>query len=252
MFKNVGNRRLLSHSIEEQIEQAIRDRKLIPGQKLPTELELCHSFGVSRTVMREALRVLNSRGLIRIQKGKGMFVNAVTASSVTDPMNLYLSLNFDESYVLDVIHARQAIEPPIAAMAAEHRTAEHLVSFRENMLRLEKLTGESPDLASIDMEFHMLVAKSSGNLLMPLVVEPIHQLMPKIKLNIYEVVSDAKQSALEYHSKIVNAIEEGCAEAAHHAMRDHLRVAEHHARLMLDARKEKLPASAVPTAASEE
>ena len=244
MFKTIGSRRLLSHSIEEQIEQAIRKRQLVPDQKLPTELELCKTFGVSRTVMREALRVLHSRGLIRIQKGKGMYVNLVTASSVTNPMSLYLSLNFDESYVLDVIHARQAIEPAIAAMAARHRTDEQLVLLHESIRRLEVMVEGSPDLASIDMEFHMLVAKASGNLLMPLVMEPIHRLMPKIKLNIYEVVRDAKQSALEYHTNVLDAIEAGDEEGARKAMTAHLRVAEHHSRLMLDARKEKQPAAA--------
>jgi DNA-binding FadR family transcriptional regulator len=244
MFKTIGSRRLLSHSIEEQIEQAIRKRQLVPDQKLPTELELCKTFGVSRTVMREALRVLHSRGLIRIQKGKGMYVNLVTASSVTNPMSLYLSLNFDESYVLDVIHARQAIEPAIAAMAARHRTDEQLALLHESIRRLEVMVEGSPDLASIDMEFHMLVAKASGNLLMPLVMEPIHRLMPKIKLNIYEVVRDAKQSALEYHTKVLDAIEAGDEEGSRKAMTAHLCVAEHHSRLMLDARKEKQPAAA--------
>lgn len=248
MFKKVGSRRLLSHSIEEQIEHAIRERKLIPGQKLPTELELCETFGVSRTVMREALRVLHSRGLISIQKGRGMFINALTAAAVTDPMSLYLSLNFDETYVLDVIHARQAIEPPIAALAAQCRTEEHIESFRANMKKLELLEGASFDLAAIDMEFHMLVAKASGNLLMPLVVEPIHRLMPKIKLTIYEVVSDARLAALDYHGRILTAIIARDPDQAAAAMRDHLRVAEHHARLMLDARKEKHPSAPAPAA----
>ncbi|MCC6397992.1 MAG: FadR family transcriptional regulator [Bacteroidetes bacterium] len=247
IFQNLGSRALLSHSIEEQIERAITDRKLVPGQKLPTELELCRSFGVSRTVMREALRVLHSRGLVRIQKGKGMYVNVLTAESVTDPMSLYLSLNFDESYVLDVIHARQSIEPPIAAMAAKHRTREHLESLRDNMRRLELMTDVASELASLDMEFHMHVVRASGNLLMPLVVEPIHRLMPKIKLTIYEVVSEAKRSALEYHGKIVAAIEAGDDAGAEQAMSAHLRVAERHAREMLDMRKEKHPAGAAST-----
>ncbi|HSQ74523.1 MAG TPA: FadR/GntR family transcriptional regulator [Bacteroidota bacterium] len=250
MFKNLGSRRLLSHSIEEQIEMAIRERKLVPGQKLPTEMELCKTFGVSRTVMREALRVLHSRQLILIQKGKGMFVNAMTAASVTDPMSLYLSLNFDESYVLDVIHARQAIEPSIAALAAEHRTPEQLISMHDNMRKLEVMVPGSPDLAAIDMEFHMLVARASGNLLMPLVVEPIHRLMPKIKLTIYGVVHDAKQSALQYHANVLAAIEAQDVNGARQAMTDHLLVAEHHSRLMLEARKEKQ--QSVPVTAADE
>ena len=77
IFHNLGNKQTLSQKIERTIENAIRDKKLPVGSKLPTEFEMCKSFGVSRTALREALRRLSARGLINIQKGSGMYVSEI-------------------------------------------------------------------------------------------------------------------------------------------------------------------------------
>ena len=69
-FKKIGSDKLLSGKIEESIELAIRKKQYKAGEKLPTEGELCKSFGVSRTVVREALRKLSARGLVVIKQGR--------------------------------------------------------------------------------------------------------------------------------------------------------------------------------------
>lgn len=235
MFKKLGSRRSLSQAVQEQIEQAIHAGELPVGDKLPTELDLCDNFGVSRTVMREALRGLSAKGLISIEKGRGTFVRKVSAAAVTDPMFHYLRQNFHSDVILDVIHARQAIEPPIAAMAAVHRTVEELDALRRNHDRLISWKGDFGQLASLDGEFHLLVAKASNNAIMPLVIEPIHRLMPRIKLAVYNVVTDAHASAVEYHGRIVDAIADRDEAAARHWMVEHLRIAESHVLLSLAA-----------------
>lgn len=226
MFKKLVARQGLSHSIQEQIERAIQDRKLAPGDRLPTELELCETFGVSRTVMREALRGLSAKGLVSIEKGRGMFIKEVSASSVTDPMRLYLSLNSQSVLALDVIHARQAIEPSIAAMAALNRTDDQFQLLRENLQKLIALEGDFVGLAGLDSEFHLLIAKASNNPIMPLVIEPIHKLMPQIKLAVYDAIKGAKEAAVEYHTKIIDAIAAKDEEGARRAMYGHLKKAE--------------------------
>lgn len=75
VFKKVGSDHALSQIIEQEIEHAIRQKKFLPHQKLPSENELSSMFGVSRTALREALRMLSARGLIQIRKGSGIFVN---------------------------------------------------------------------------------------------------------------------------------------------------------------------------------
>jgi GntR family transcriptional repressor for pyruvate dehydrogenase complex len=237
MFEKLVSRQLLSLTVQEQIEQVIKEGKLPAGEKLPTEMELCENFGVSRTVMREALRGLSAKGMISIEKGRGMFVKRISASSVSDPMHLYLTLNYRGDYALDVVHARQAIEPPIAAMAAANRTEVELRLLRENHQKLKECTDDFLSLATLDGEFHLLVAKASDNPIMPLVIEPIHKMMPKIKLAVYDVVKDAHQSAVEYHGKILDAIAAKDKEEARHWMAEHLKHAEDHIRISLESGK---------------
>lgn len=208
------------------------------GNKLPSELELCVQFGVSRTALREALRMLSARGLITIVKGKGIFVKGFSADSVTDPLHHYLQFQSERSYVLDVIHARQLIEPPIAASAALHHTEEDIGRLEKDILELKKCTGDLSSLASLDMSFHLNIAKASQNPLMPLILDPINRLMPNIKQSVYATVADAKESAIIWHQKIFDEILRRDADAARKAMVQHLQIAEEHAEKMLEAQKE--------------
>ncbi len=225
MFRAVGNRSSLSATVESQIEEAIRARQLSPGEKLPSEMALCEQFGVSRTVVREALRTLSAKGYISITKGKGMFIKGFTGEAVTTPLHNYLKMHFERGYVLDIVHARQIIEPSMAALAATNHT--------------------DTDLARLDMTFHLNIARASQNGLMPLLIEPIHRLMPEIKSTVYATVTDAKESAVTWHEKIYVAIAAGKPESARKAMTEHLQIAERHAEQMLRAQKKTTPATTV-------
>ena len=178
--------------------------------------------------------MLSARGLVNVEKGRGVFVKNVTAQSVTDPMHLYLQMQFDKEHALHLVHARQVIEPPIAASAAVHHTSEDAEKLLKNLEILKKTEGDFAVLAQLDMEFHLGVAKASENPIIPLLIEPIHLLMPKIKSSIYAAVDDAKQSAVVWHEKILNAILARDADAASRAMTDHLGIAEEHIRRVME------------------
>lgn len=228
LFKSVGKAQLLSKRVEEEIEEAIRTRKLTPGTRLPSELELCEQFGVSRTAMREALRVLSARGLIRIEKGRGMFVNEVSADTVANPMELYLFMNYGQEDSLHVIHARQLIEPHIAEQAALHHTERDAERLRKDIEDLKACTGSMEELSDLDMSFHMHIAKACGNPIVPLLLDPIHRMMPRIKATVYAAIGDAKDAAVEWHGNILDAILEGDPEKARDCMSKHLEIAEEH------------------------
>jgi GntR family transcriptional repressor for pyruvate dehydrogenase complex len=244
LFQKVAARRLLSQTVVEQIEQAIKDKILGPGMRLPSEMELCKSFGVSRTAVREALRMLSARGLVKIEKGKGMFVNTLSAAAVTDPLRLYLSMNYEKVFVLDVIRARQAIEPSIAAVAAAQRTDDDILKLRQDVEELRNASEDYLELAGLDMTFHLDIARASQNPLMPLIIDPIHRLMPEIKSSVYATVEHARESALEWHSRITERIVAADAPGARDTMAEHLRIAEEHARQMLQAQSRKSKESA--------
>jgi GntR family transcriptional repressor for pyruvate dehydrogenase complex len=237
IFTPVAKRSLLSNVVESQIEEAIKKRELLPGAKLPSESALCQQFKVSRTAVREALRMLSARGLITIIKGKGMYVQNISAETVTDPIHLYLQMQLERNYVMDVVHARQIIEPPIAASAALHHTEEDAEKLKKDQTDLIQSNGDYAELSALDMQFHLDIAKAAENSIIPLILEPIHRLIPQIKSSVYATVDDAKQSAVEWHQKILDSILRRDPEEARSAMIRHLEIAEQHSEQMLKKQK---------------
>lgn len=184
-------------------------------------------------MIREALRTVSAKGLIRIEKGRGIFVKDLSADTVSDPLHQYLKFKIERNYALDVIHARQIIEPSIAAFAALNRNEEDMEKLHDNIFRLKNFSGENSGLAKLDMEFHMQIAYASHNQVVPLILEPIHRLMPEIKKSVYATNEHAQDSAIEWHAKIVDEIVKGDPEGARSMMQKHLSIAEEHIQHML-------------------
>jgi GntR family transcriptional regulator, transcriptional repressor for pyruvate dehydrogenase complex len=235
IFTPLADRTILSKSVEDAIVDAIQSKKIPPGAKLPSEHELCQQFGVSRTVVREALRALNSRGLIAIMKGKGIFCREFSGTDAAAPLQFYLRMNFRREYVLDIVHARQILEPAIVELTARNRTMKDLEQMSADIDLLKTCKADFAELSRVDTQFHIDIAKSSGNSLMPLLIEPIHRLIPEIKSSVYATVKEARESAVLWHQKILDGIVSGNARAAREAMVQHLRLAEEHAERMLKA-----------------
>lgn len=233
MFTPIGNKELLSKKIATEIEQAIVSKKLEVGEKLPSEFELCNQFGVSRTAVREALQMLSAKGLISIEKGRGIFVTQVSSKNITEPMHSYLRHRIGKAYVLEIIEARQVIEPGIARTAALHRTDEDIVRMKEDVELFKKVEGSPEDLARVDMNFHLDIARATQNRLLPLMLKPVFRLMPEIKSRIIHDVPEARDSAVIWHAKILDAIIAKNPEEAHNLMHEHLEIAAEHAREML-------------------
>ncbi len=245
MFSPVGEKKLLSKMVESQIEEAILSKKILPGEKLSSEQELCAQFKVSRTAIREALQVLAARGLVTIIKGKGIYVKSLSVENITDPIHLYLKMQNKSDYILDVIHARQIIEPPIAALAALYHTKEDAEILKKDHSDFIKSEGDYEELSRVDMQFHLDIAKASENFLIPLLLEPIHRLAPRIKSTVYATVPEARQSAVEWHERIINAILNRDAESASTNMRQHLKIAEQHDRQIVVQQHKELMKKAV-------
>src|SRR5690606_17676775 len=175
IFSPIGNKESLSRKVAAEIEAAIASKKIHSGSRLPSELELCAQFGVSRTAVREALQMLSARGIISIEKGRGIFVNGFSSETVTHPMMTYLQ--FKGNDVLDVIKARLIIEPSIAEYAAMHRDEEDIQILMNDIDEMIRNQGHEKEHANLDLQFHLHVAAASKNHIMPLILQPIHKLM---------------------------------------------------------------------------
>lgn len=235
LFSPVESREPLSKLIALQIERAILTKQLLPGSKIPSELELCEQFSVSRTSVREAIQILTAQGLLTVIKGKGIFVNDISIESVIDPLHKYLTLKLEREYVLDIVYARQIIEPGIAYYAALNHNDDDLILLKEDIKGLEDCEGGYSELANLDTAFHMHLAKASRNYVMPLLLEPIHRLNPDFKSYVYATVGEAKETAVIWHKKILDAVIKRDAEKGRETMQEHLNIAEKHAELMLAA-----------------
>lgn len=236
MFKTIENRVPISKVVANQIEEAIFNKKYLPGSKLPSELELCQMFGVSRTAIREALQSLSAQNLISIAKGKGIFVNELTSDSFVEPLKKFILHNLDPDYIREMVHARQVLEPSFAASAAVRRTDEDIEVLSDDLEKLKNYEGEFEELARLDMKFHNDIAAASHNQILQAVLEPlIFTYSPSIEVKsfIYETVGTAKESAYDKHKEILDYIIEKNPDAAYKAMTEHLVLALEHTEIML-------------------
>jgi GntR family transcriptional regulator, transcriptional repressor for pyruvate dehydrogenase complex len=216
IFGKIGTNQTLSQKIERKIEEAIRQKKLIRGAKLPTEKELCASFAVSRTAIREALRRLHARGLIQVRKGSGMVVSEIKLEDAINSLNLYYDLKFDSNLIAQIIEVRRLFEPEVARLAARNRTNEDLAVLKENIRALERCNSDNTQL-EVDTinRFHMNLAKATGNPIVIISLEPIYSLLPRMRNFIYANVEGEKEYTLDAQKKIYAAVERQDDQAAY-------------------------------------
>jgi GntR family transcriptional repressor for pyruvate dehydrogenase complex len=224
VFSKIGTTQTLSQKIERRIEEAIIQRKLVAGNRLPSEKDLCASFAVSRTALREALRRLNARGLIEIKKGSGMYVSEICIEDAVKPLNLYYDLRFDSNLIAQMIEMRLLFEPQIARLAAHNRTVADLDAIGENLAELIACNPDNTQReADIINRFHAIVAKATGNPMIVVSMEPIFSLLPRMRNFLYANIDGEKGYTLEFQRKIYAAIREQDGKAAHDEMRSLLR-----------------------------
>ncbi len=216
IFSKIGATQTLSQKIERKIEEAIRQKKLINGARLPSEKELCERFAVSRTALREALRRLSARGLIQIKKGSGMYVSDIKIEDAINSLNLYYDLKFDSNLIAQIIEVRRLFEPQIARLAARNRTIDDIVKLRENLKSLENC---DPDNTQLEVDtinkFHMNLANASGNPIVIVTMEPIYSLLPRMRNFIYANIEGEKEYTLFAQKRILEAVENQDETTAH-------------------------------------
>lgn len=219
IFGKIGTAQTLSQKIERRIEEAIRQKKLLVGTKLPSEREMCEMFAVSRTALREALRRLSARGLIEIKKGSGMYVSELHIEDAIESLNLYYDLSFDSNLIPQIIEVRRVFEPEIARMASQNRKDADLKALKENIDALEKCDPDNTQMeADTINKFHLNVAKATGNPIVIITMEPVFSLLPRMRNLIYANVDGEKEYTIKAHKAIYEAIRDRDGEKAHNEM----------------------------------
>jgi DNA-binding FadR family transcriptional regulator len=168
--------RFASVVVDELANEIIRG-SLPAGEILPTEPALCEQFGFSRTVIREALKMLEERGLVRVEQGRGTRVQPRDMWSLLDPVVLRLALAYDEDLSLldDLVEIRMLLEREMASAAAARLSAEELDALADTIVELEASYDDYERFRTFDQRFHAIIMKASGNEVGLTIVRAIHR-----------------------------------------------------------------------------
>ena len=207
--------------VEERIRELIDSKKYTEGMKLPTENELCQSMNVGRGTVREALRLLQAKGLVEIKPGRGAFV----ASKQAVDINPVVWLVQTEKELRDAIEVRNALEPVAARKLAE--TASEAALRRLKKIHADFLAavkaGDTIQIAELDELFHGWIVRESGNQLLNEINVHLIQGMHTFRSKTFTVPENVR-NAVEPHTRILNAITGRDGNAAEQEMRKHLKM----------------------------
>jgi DNA-binding FadR family transcriptional regulator len=160
----------------EALAHAVISGALAEGAVLPREPTLCEQFGFSRTVIREGLKLLEERGLVRVEQGRGTTVQPRDSWNLLDPIVIRIALEDDADMSLldDLIAVRRVLEREMARVAASRITADELAALEQNIRQMESSYDDYSRFRAADLAFHAIVMKASGNEVGLAVVRTIH------------------------------------------------------------------------------
>jgi GntR family transcriptional regulator, transcriptional repressor for pyruvate dehydrogenase complex len=216
--------RSLAHDVVDALAGRVRDGSLVPGEKLPTEAAIMEEFGVSRTVVREAISRLQAAGLVETRHGVGTFVVGLGEGSAFRISPEQLGTLQD---VIAVLELRFAVETDRAALAAVRRTPENVEALRNALAAFISAVEEGRDAVGPDFQFHLEIARATqNNRFVDLMATLGGMMIPRARLEPPGPLTPDRQAYLRRvnaeHESIVDAISRQDPEAARAAMRTHL------------------------------
>lgn len=204
--------------VADRLLHQIRQRRLTPGDNLPPEHVLARRYGVGRSSVREALRLLESRGVIR-SAGHGSFVVAEYGNTLVDSVRFLLTL---EAFDLEELYEiRRVLETEVAALAARRRTEEHLQRMEETLREMEAGLDSEVRYIEADLRFHLTVAEASRNRVAVYVMRAIREPLHRALGSVYHIPGSPQKSLVQ-HRAIVEAIRAADAPSARRRMEEHL------------------------------
>jgi GntR family transcriptional repressor for pyruvate dehydrogenase complex len=215
-------RRKVYEQIAEQLLGQIGARRLRPGDALPPERELTESFGVGRSSIREALRMLESQGVITAASG-GAFVVATAANPLNSSFRLLFTLD-ERAGIHHLFELRRILECEAAALAAERRSDEHLEEMDAAVTEMAAALhdgGRGDRFIDADLRFHLAIADATGNRLVLHSMRAVRDVVRRALMTIV-LIPQSPENAVVEHRVIRAAIAARDPERAREQMRSHL------------------------------
>jgi GntR family transcriptional repressor for pyruvate dehydrogenase complex len=213
----------IHEEVFSQIQELIKDGRFKAGDQLPSERELAETFKVSRTSVREALRALETQGLIVSRTGMGNFVVDLPVEALVGPLARML---IDEKTALaDVFEMRKLIEPHIAALAAQRATARDIAQLKKIVTKQIEAVRRGETGVDADAELHLCISRATQNQALQRLVSGLMEMLSRSREESLQTAARRKAS-IDTHRKIVAAIEKHDRNKARDQMQFHIEQVE--------------------------
>ena len=211
----------LADAVAAEIAERILSGALSPGAALAPERELCREFGVSRTVIREAIRSLSGKGMVESIGGSGVRVLAIDADTVGESLrNLLRSADVDYAKVDEV---RRAVEVAAAGVAAARVTPDDVARAEAELRRMRDRIDDLEECVQADLGFHRAIADASQNELFSMLLDSLGAPLVEVRrTNLGRGGVARRRRIIAAHRRILNAVADGDGERARAAMEAHL------------------------------
>jgi GntR family transcriptional repressor for pyruvate dehydrogenase complex len=215
MFKNVRVQDTAG-AIAEQVIQRIRDGLLKPGDRLPNENDLMEQFGVGRSSVREAKRVLATKGVIEMQAGRGTFIRELGLDLLDGQL---LQALLGKETLLELQEARNLLEHQIVSLATQRATEQNLQQLEQCLIRM---VGESPEECyKLGLQFHQALAAATHNRVLMQLYDVIAGLLSEYQRPLY-VSHRNIATEIHEHQKLLDAVRNRDIEQACQLMAEHM------------------------------
>ena len=212
--------------IVEQVEEAVLRRELLPGERLPSERDLVAQFAVSRGTVREALRVLESNGVVRSRPGDPNGPEVLPFSLAGLRKQMARLARVEELTLGELVAFRMVLDGSAALLAARTRTAEQLTALEEAVAVMRGAVQEGPErFSEADAAFHEALTRASGNPLLVLVAEVVRSVVAGLIAQGLDTACDSRTAMDEYvdhHEELLDAVRRGDGAGAAHLARAQL------------------------------
>jgi GntR family transcriptional repressor for pyruvate dehydrogenase complex len=222
----MGKRPSLAEGLADDIVNEVLAGRYPPNSPLPSETELAEQTGVSRLTIREAIKALAAKGVVRVEHGRGTFVNPTSSWSVLDPVLLIARSSHDSDRMAlprKLIEARRLVEVAVAQLAAERRTDEQLDGLARSLsdMRAAARVNDVAAFVEADILFHQQVMDAADNNFVTSLFDPLARIL-RLTRHQTSSHSPVRSHAIAHHQRILDALRTGDPAQAGDAMQQHM------------------------------
>jgi len=228
-----GRLEMVVNGMEERIMGGVYS----PGELLPGETSLQQEWGVSRSVVREAMKMLASRGFVSIQQGRGTFVSESSETPLREQLAITLQRGAKgQNGWSDLLEVRQVLELAVAQRAAQRAKKADVIAMREAIDNMRSHPDLPQGYVDADLSFHRALAEATGNPLWIALLNSLNDLLRQYREEGFRGKASALHAA-DQHEQILNAVTAKDADAAACAMQEHLQRSQQDIKIKKQKRK---------------